>query len=411
MAVSVFLCLLSVSVKAHDKADDAIGFPAWTFGAYGTFGAAYSSERHADYTASVLTPGEAGYTHRISPAVDSRIGAQLGVSFDSRWSAMVQIVSERNLLNSYRPAVGWANIKYQMTPDFSVRLGRISLPIFLAGDYHKAGYALAWVRAPVEVYGGLPVSISDGIDASLRWHALGINHVTQAFFGNANVKIDEHDGHVRGRHVTGLSNTATYGALSMRASALTADLSIDLAHPLFDAFRQFGPQGAALADTYDTVHKRSSIASLGLSYDPGNWFLLSEVSRLNTRSFLGAKSAAYATVGVRFGNFAPYLTVAKVKSDGPTRDPGLNLALLPPAAAPAAAYLNGQLNGLLSTIPIQQTVSAGVRWDFSPNRAFKVQYDRLLPQGGSSGTLINVQPGFASGHAVHVLSAVLDVVF
>ena len=118
-----------------------------------------------------------------------------------------------------------------------------------------------------------------------------------------------------------------------------------------------------------------------------------------------------STLGYRVGNLAPYVTYAQVASNGPTRDPGLNLASLPPEAAPAATYLNGQLNGLLSTIAIQQTTSAGARWDFLPNRALKVQYDRLLPQRGSSGTLINVQRGFESGHAVHVLSAVLDVVF
>ena len=393
------------------RADDGAGFPVWTFGAYGSAGAAYSGERQADYTANVLNPGTAGYTHRVSPAVDSRIGAQLDVSIDPHWSATLQMVSERNLQNSYRPAVEWANIKYQMTPDFSVRLGRIALPIFLAGDYRKAGYALPWARPPVEVYGGLPVSSSDGIDASYRWSATGVSNVTQVFFGHAAVKIDDAGAYARARQTAGLSNTTTRGALTIRASAMTANLSVDLAKPLFDAFRQFGPQGAALADTYGLDHKRVLIGNLGVSYDPGNWFIMSEASRFNARSFLGDKSAYYATAGYRFGNFAPYASYAKVKSNGPTRDSGLNLAFLPPPAVPAAAYLNGQLNGLLSTIAIQHTVSTGVRWDFLPNRALKLQYDRLLPQGGSSGTLINVQPGFESGHPVHVLSAVLDFVF
>jgi hypothetical protein len=126
---------------------------------------------------------------------------------------------------------------------------------------------------------------------------------------------------------------------------------------------------------------------------------------------MGDKSAYYATAGYRFGNFAPYVTYARVRSNGQTRDQGLNLAFLPTQAMPAAAYLNGQLNGLLRTIAIQQTGSIGVRWDFMPNRAFKLQYDRLLQQNGSSGTLINIQPGFESGHPIHVLSAALDFVF
>lgn len=402
-----FLCLMQSSARA----DDDVDFPNWTFGGYGTAGAAYSSERQADYAANGLNPGGAGYTHRVSPAVDSRLGAQLGISINNQWSATLQLVSERNSQNSYRPAVEWANIKYQMTPDFSLRLGRIALPIFLHGDYRKAAYALAWARPPVEVYGALPLSSSDGIDASYRWNALGVNNVTQAFFGHAAVKINDANTFARARQITGLSNTTTRGALTVRASAMTANLSINLAQPLFDAFRQFGPQGEALATTYGADHKQVVIGNIGVSYDTGNLFLMGEASRFNARSFLGDKTAYYATAGYRFGTIAPYITYARARSNGQTRDQGLDLAFLPPQAAPAAAYLNGQLNALLRTIATQQTSSIGVRWDFMPNRAFKLQYDRVSPQGGSSGTLINVQPGFESGHPVHVLSASLDFVF
>ena len=43
-------------------------------------------------------------------------GAQLGFSQD-RWSAVVQVVLEHKLTNSYSPLVEWANIKYQAAPD------------------------------------------------------------------------------------------------------------------------------------------------------------------------------------------------------------------------------------------------------------------------------------------------------
>ena len=54
---------------------------------------------------------------------------------------MLQVVSEQRLDRSYRPIVEWANIKYQATPDLSLRFGRIALPMFLAADYRKIGYA------------------------------------------------------------------------------------------------------------------------------------------------------------------------------------------------------------------------------------------------------------------------------
>jgi hypothetical protein len=93
----------------------------------------------------------------------------MALNLDSKWSAVLQLVSERTLRDGYAPVVEWANLQYQVTPDLSVRVGRIALPLFLTGDYRKAGYALPWVRPPVELYGAIPLSNSDGVDASYRW--------------------------------------------------------------------------------------------------------------------------------------------------------------------------------------------------------------------------------------------------
>jgi hypothetical protein len=94
-----------------------------------------------------------------------------------------------------------------------------------------------------------------------------------------------------------------------------------------------------------------------------------------------------------------------------TRVAGVDVSGLPPQQAAMGAQLNAGLNQLLAAIPRQRTVSAGVRWDLYPNYALKLQYDRSTPQQGSTGTFINVQPGFRSGQPITVLSAALDFVF
>ena len=80
--------------------------------------------------------------------------------------AGVLLISEQRLDNTYRPRVEWANLKYQVTPELALRVGRIALPMFLTADYRKVGYAYPWVRPPVEGYGSLPISSSDGVDAT-----------------------------------------------------------------------------------------------------------------------------------------------------------------------------------------------------------------------------------------------------
>jgi hypothetical protein len=67
-------------------------------------------------------------TRRWSTDVDSRLGAQLDATLARHWSAVLQVVGEQGLDNSYRPRVEWANIKYQATPELALRVGRIALP-------------------------------------------------------------------------------------------------------------------------------------------------------------------------------------------------------------------------------------------------------------------------------------------
>ena len=95
----------------------------------------------------------------------------------------------------------------------------------------------------------------------------------------------------------------------------------------------------------------------------------------------------------------------------PTSEAGLPTTGLPPQLAIPAQQLNAGLNTFLSTIPVQSTWSAGVRWDAAPDIALKLQFDRVRPTDGSRGTLINQQPDFRSGRAFGIASVALDFVF
>ncbi len=420
MFLSIAMLMLCRPGLAHaeipvvsDSDPDLGGFaaaPVWTFGGFGSVGVAHSSEHHADYTGNALNPGRAGYSQNWSPDADSRLGGQLDARFNRQWSAVLQMVAERHLDGTYAPRVEWANLKYNVTPDLALRVGRIALPLFLAADYSKANYALPWVRPPVEIYGAVPLSSSDGVDATYRWQTGDAVNTTQVFYGHADVKLTQ-GASVIARGIVGLSDTVSIGALSLRAGVMSAVVSVDAAQPLFDAFRQFGVPGAVLADQYDVDRKRVVVSSAGFNYDPGKWFVMGELARIASHTYLGDKTAMYVSSGARFGNFTPYAIYGRSKSNGDTHAAGLAPSGYSPQADAGAAALNTQLNGLMASIAIQQTISLGVRWDCLPSVALKIQYDRVRPQGGSSGTLIDVQPDFQSGQTFSVVSAVLDFVF
>jgi hypothetical protein len=383
---------------------------AWTFSGFGTVGTVHSDERQADYTASVLKGDGAGRTSPWSGDVDSKLGGQLDLHIDPRWSAVLQVVTEQRLDYSYRPRVEWANLKYRVTPELALRLGRIALPMFIAADYRKVGYAYPWVRTPLEVYGVLPLSNSDGADLSWQWNGEALRSTTQLFYGRTNVPL--YDGaRLRGRGIAGVSHTVEQGAFSARASIITARLSVSLFPELFEALDGFGPQGRDIARRLRVDDKRASALSVGLNYDPGQWFVMSEAGRSKVDGYLGSTRSAYLSGGWRHGNLTPYATWARVWGrlpDGPT---ALALDGLPPAYAAGGAALNTALAAMMRAVPSQSTLGVGLRWDLAPNFALKLQHQRVTTRSGSRGMFINSVPDYQSGRTAQVTSAALDFVF
>jgi hypothetical protein len=406
------LCVTAVlwypAAAGADTEDAAASM--FSFSGFGALGVVHSTESQADFTANVFQANGAGQTRPWSPDVDSRIGAQLTAIVSPKLSAVLQIVSQQNYDGTYRPHIEWANIKYQFTPDLSVRVGRSILPGFLFSDTRSVGYTYPWVRPPIELYCLNPVGTNDGVDISYRLHAGDLVDTIQGNSGHSNTQLPNNDGSVRGRNSWGFTNTAEYGPFTVLVSFQASHLSATAIDPLFDAFREFGAQGIAIANQYDDDNKLVAIEEVGASYDSGHWLLISEWSHANTHSFLGDQTAWYASGGYRVGQFMPYLTYAQVSAIG-NSSPGLSLTGLPPGAAGFAAGLNAGLNSVLETNADQKTISVSTRWDFAKNVDLKLQVDHTRLGAGSSGTLSNIQPGFVPGGTVNLFSATIDFVW
>jgi hypothetical protein len=281
--------------------------------------------------------------------------------------------------------------------------------MFLAADYRKASFALPWVRPPVELYSTMPITNSDGIDATYRWRTGSARHSTQLFVGATSVPLTpDYSAHA---HMGGINHSVVIGALTLGGSFAQARLKIPGAGELFEVLEQFGPQGQALSERYDVRSTRTTLLSGGFNYDPGSWFVTGEIGRVNTRSMLGDQTAAYLSAGYRFGSLTPYATLSRVRANMAVQVPGLDTTLLPPPAAALAGQANAVLNDFLREVPTQDGANVGLRWDVAPNYAVKLQFDVARPRDGSSGSLVNVQPGFRSGHAFRVFSASVDFVF
>jgi hypothetical protein len=407
-------CLPVAAICADPAAatapDDSNPSPPVALSGFGTLGAVHSSSSLADYTSNLFKPNGAGHSHDWSFDVDSLVAGQMLMNFTPQWSAMVQATVEQQYDNSYVPTLEWANVKYEFTPDLDVRLGRVLLPSFLVSDDRKVGYANPWVRPPIEVYWLVPVTKNDGIDSSYRAHWGDVSSTFLATYGElATNGVGSVPG--RARQQEGIFNTTEYGPFTFHVTYQQTHFQTAALTSLFNAFRSFGPQGEAIAGRWQCDGKEIKLRSVGLEVDPGDWFTMAEWARNDAHCFIGAQAGWYVTGGYRVSDWTPYLTYADLKVKSNTSDPGLDLALVAPYLAGEAAGLNAALNGVLGSTGAQRTVSIGLRWDVRRDIDVKAQFDQIYLAGGSPGLLVNVQPGFAAGSSLHVISVTMDFVF
>ena len=383
--------------------------PLFSFSGFATAGLVHSTEGEADFLAHDLQKRGAGRNANWSAEVDSRAGVQLDIRPAANWSAVLQVTSEQRYDGAYDPEVEWANIKYQITPDLSVRAGRIVLPLFLHSDSRKVGYAMPWVRPPVEVYSLIPLSRLDGVDASWRQYFGEVGNTFQLIYGKSSARLVE-GGELKAEDGWLLKDTLDYGFASLQLSYLRTHGSITSYIPLFNNYRNLAvavpalaPQVARVINDYEPDNTIFDIFTLGASYNPGKWFVMGEYGLTDTHSVYGKRSAWYGSAGYRIGAFTPYVTYAASRLDSNASDPGVT--------HPLAATLNARLNDRLSAAPVQKTIALGLRWDCARNVALKAQYDYTDVAPGSPGSLGNESSQYQRGGKFRLYSLAIDVLF
>ena len=397
----------------------------FSFNGFATFSVVHSNEDKADFVGSPLQPDGAGYSHAWDIGPDTKLAGQMHAAITEKFSATLQVIAQHAYDDTYTPAIEWANLKYQVTDDLDVRVGRVVLPMFMFSESRNVGYASAWIRPPLEVYvvGTGAVTNNDGIDVTYRSKLGGAGNSVQAFYGSKKVKL-EADSTAEGKKSWGINDTLTFGDATLRLSynSMILDLNVPSLDPVFNGLRGLGRnllafgfttagnQSLALAQKYRIDEIALKNYALGASYDPGKWFAMTEVVYNDASGLLPDTTAWYIHGGYRVANFTPYATYSS--SDAKMIDePGISTAGLPGGLAAGARAINAGVDAtLVAFASAQHSVSVGVRWDFMSSAALKVQYDRLSLDEGTAGHLTNAQPGFQPGN-VDLVSIAVDFVF
>src|ERR1700733_14322393 len=129
-ACEVSAILLSILWSCTAACADSEGpdTSIFQFNGFGTAGVVHSGDSQADFVSNPAQPKGAGFSDSWSATPDTKLGIQLQVTPIDRLSAVVQVMSQYQYDGTFRPDLEWANVKYQLTPDLSIRAGRIAVP-------------------------------------------------------------------------------------------------------------------------------------------------------------------------------------------------------------------------------------------------------------------------------------------
>jgi hypothetical protein len=364
--LGLFTCIASAGAAESN-------YPKVTFGGFGTLGVSHSSMHDGDYTLDSTIPKGSGLSEEWSTTNDTRIAGHIAADFTPKVSGVLQVVAEYNAKNNYNPEIEWANLKYAFSPDAYVRVGRIAVPTFLESDNRDVGYTYVWIHPPIELYRQLAITHSDGIDAMYRFD-IGetVNTVKAILYGEN--KLERSTSESESKDMWGFFDTTEYGALTTHIGYQERNSS---------TINSLGVEGPWI---------KNSDFSLGVKYDPGNWFAMSEWLQRKTTTKI---SAMYVSAGYRINKFTPYATYAQ-------NSPGSFLPGFPP---PPPATIT-------RTNRAQSTISLGMRWDIMKNTDLKIQYDQVKLSDNSNGFLANVPAGVTLyGAKFNVISAAVDFIF
>ncbi|RFA24619.1 hypothetical protein CAI21_20925 [Alkalilimnicola ehrlichii] len=383
---------------------------------FGTVGFTYSDEKEADFVTNFLNqPGGAGQSEQWGHSVDTKYGLQLDARFNEQFSAVVQAIVQQQYDDEFRPDIEWANLRYQVSNDFSLRAGRIVAPTNMLSDSRNVGYAHIWARPPIEVYAGIPFTNLDGADATYRTRFAGTTATFQIAVGGSEMTYDNGgalvESEVEGFAVNGLFER---GRLGVRLGYTQVDLDVPAIEAWGDGMRAIAGDSEASRRFADRYASEGTVRyySLGATYERGNWLTAAELmySEMDAYAFANDTSG-YLSVGYRMGAVTPF-AVAGFRDSDTMRMANADDYAVAPGQEGNRDDLVAAVNRLVAMSDNSQTsITLGARWDFAPGMALKVQGMHAKTGSNSSGILTNASDAFEPGKSYNLFTANVDFVF
>ncbi|WP_394202964.1 hypothetical protein [Marinagarivorans algicola] len=337
-----------------------------------------------------------GYEKDATFKNDTLFGLQASADISDKLSMTGQLVSRGE--NDYATDLSWGYIAYEVTSSFRVRMGRFRIPFYFSSDFLEVGYAYPGIAPSDEVY-SVQFDNIEGIDLFYNTSLFDtVNLDVQAYYGSVSTDFVLGDTgqaiDTETRNHVGLVTTFGLGDFALRLSAHNATLSVknflDIAIPALKGatMNEFfdesiaATQGQGFDDIVagirteisDIEETRATFVSAGLKYDGEYVFGVVEGTNLTYDKGPSAEQRRYlATAGVNIGSASIFTTFSRADDVYVDLAKPINLTLTPQFAEQAAV-----LDGISELLGVtSDTITFGIRYDFEPGAALKIQYDSV----------------------------------
>lgn len=388
---NIFFKLFTLSLFALSANSDEFDIKA-----FGTLGGVYNHNSDYIYRKDIFQKD--GSSGDLNFKTDTVVGLQTTLHINENFSALLQGIANNDYNDKVRAKVDWGYLKYDSNENITLKMGRIRTPYYKNSENLNIGYSNLMIRESVEVYGQVPFSSYNGIEATHTGIIDRYFYTLQAGYGKEKLTVPIHslnqEATVDIDNMYALNLTFGTTALQARATYLHADITASnlSLNQLFGGLRAAGLD--SLADRYEFKDTESEYLGFGLFLDYNNILFSTEYGHRKIRSFFADLHGYYATLGYSFDKFIPFITYAKTKMDTPTYDANSGVA-------PLDAVLRSQNLAQSSKI-------AGMKYYINENMDIKFQYEHIAPNGSFGSYHLNTP---LNPKNMHVLSFALDFIF
>jgi hypothetical protein len=313
-----------------------------------------------------------GYGDNLDFKNGSLFAVQIKSDLGDKLSATGQILGRGS--DDFDAQFEWLYLSYQLSDDLTLNAGRIGVPFFKYSDFKDVGYAYAWNITPQSVYSGVGFSNVEGASLYYTTTLGSFDAAMQLLYGSSSNKNPIFDQPASSQYdnIISLNIELTKDWYSFRAAYVEGDISVsaDAFNPLINALVGTGsPALQALAAELDFDEDKGTFYGVGVTLEPGSWNIVFEYNDIGIeRSFYSDRTNYFLSVGYRFDTVQPYVVFER--EDHQSKD-----EIYQPFAGALPNQLYLPLVGVVSGQRFDATTySAGLRYDFHPSAAFKVQY-------------------------------------